>query len=143
MAMDYFELGQGSSMRMCLELEKRFLEFCRRQVELMMYLCFVAYNSKIYDGVCDDAWLRTTITLKDHVFFHDKSREFIRPMESEIPQVIVLCQVSWEWMRREISTITSSIEIRSNILPRGAYRERLQELVQKQSFWTRVQSSML
>ena len=143
MAMDYFELAQGSSMRMCLELEKRFPEFRRRQLELMMYLCVVAYDSEIYDGVCEDAWLRTTITLKDHVFSHDESRELIRLMESEIPQVTVLCQASWEWMRRELSSVTSSIEIRSNILPRGAYRERLQELVQKQSFWTRVQSSVL
>ena len=89
------------------------------------------------------ACVRMTITFKDHGFSHDKSRELIRLMEFEIPQVIVLCQASWKWMRRELSTLTSSIKICSNILPWGAYRERLQELVQKQSFWTRVQSSML
>lgn len=147
--MDYFELAQASSMRMCLELQKKFPDFRKSQLELMMYLCLVAYNSEIYDGVCGDAWLRTTVTLKNdnrhrHHVFCSGSPELKRLTEAEISHDTVLSQASWEWLQRELSILTSRIEICSNILPRGTYRDRLQErLVQHQSFWTRVQSSML
>lgn len=62
----YFELAQGSSVRLCRKLEKQFSDLRGWQLELMNYLCFVAYNSEIYDGVCEDAWLRTTITVEEN-----------------------------------------------------------------------------
>jgi len=135
---------------MCPELEKKFPDFHGRQLELMMYLCLVAYNSEIHDGLCDDAWLRTTITLKDdhvdepadyaHVFSTPDSRE-IRLM-AELCKGTPMCQSSWEQLERYQSKLTSRIKIRWNILPRRVYWERLQK-VQRQSNWTRVQSSLL
>lgn len=142
--MDYFELAQASSIRMCVELEKKFPDFRGRQLELMMYLCLIAYNSEIYDGVCDDAWLRTTITFKKdhlhqpHVFSKSESPE-IRRMAELIKNGAALSQSSWRELQ---ATLTSRIEIRCNILPRRAYWERLQD-VQRQVNWIRMQSSML
>lgn len=130
MAMDYFELAQASSLRMCWELEKRFPDFRGKQLELMRYLCLVAYSSEIYDGVCQDAWLRTTIKLKNHhphIFSHSESTKLLdRRMQNVF----------------HILSLSSSIEIRSNILPRRAYWERQQEL-QSSSFWTRVPPGVL
>ncbi|KAG0599872.1 hypothetical protein M758_12G184300 [Ceratodon purpureus] len=119
---------EDHSQRMCRELNKRFPEFTGKQLELMLYLCLIAYGSEIFDGVCEDAWLRTIIKLKNHPPEEDREDEEFQVMTgtSNVP---VPCRVCWNWLQEhEYSIAISKIEIRSNILPCKAYLKRLREI---------------
>lgn len=138
----YFELAQGSSVRLCLKLEKQFPNLRGWQLELMNYLCLVAYNSEIYDGVCEDAWLRTTIIVEENskpIFSEDSPERSLMAgitMRNDVPARLAY----WRTMQELQSELTARIKIHSNILPREAYREKLAQELQRQSFWTRLWS---
>ncbi|KAG0597956.1 hypothetical protein M758_12G033000 [Ceratodon purpureus] len=145
----YFELAQGSSMRLCLNLEEQFPDLRGWQLELMNYLCLVAYESEIYDGVCEDAWLRTTIVVEgdSNPVFSEESPEHSLLAEmagittSKHTGLSEWARVAyWRRLQERQSDLTARIKIHSNILPREAYRQKLFQEQVHQSFWTKLQS---
>lgn len=147
---DYFELAEpGSSLRLCRELEKKLFPDLRgNQQELLKVLCLVAYNSQNYRGMCGDAWLRTTISLRPG----DQCHHVLSAESFECAEMARIMSLNSNERGLELQRviqglilpeISSKIEIKSTILPRGAYLERLKESEQRQSYWAKVQSMLM
>lgn len=143
----YLEFAQpGSSIRLCLELEKQFPDLRGIQLELLKCLCQLAQlvcSSKNYLGVSEDAWLRMTITLNpendaQHVLSAE-STDYCREMVSMIMNLLGGDRVRGSEDPGSIlpERCSNCFQIQTNILPGGAYLERLKEL-ERQLWWEKV-----